>query len=248
MSSESINPLECSICLNIFQNPVILPCSHNICKSHETDAFENNEITCKVCNTKHTIPETGFTANLLASLLLKANLNKGVEHTTAVELVDEFQELVDEIRLLKNNPSGGIRKLVEELREKITSKQGENAARADKLIKEIDEYEKKCLSRFEFECKGVKENETWTDLTHDKNKDDNELDLMENQCKSWRKELRGLENNIKRWMEIQTECKEKVKKLGDEQEKAKILVFNDQIYDLKVKQEIFSNPAVTPLL
>jgi hypothetical protein len=45
--------LQCSICLDYFERPKILPCQHTFCFIHIEDLIENGHIKCPVCRRIH---------------------------------------------------------------------------------------------------------------------------------------------------------------------------------------------------
>ena len=41
--------LQCAVCLDLYRNPRILPCSHILCHECAERLFNNNFVTCPVC-------------------------------------------------------------------------------------------------------------------------------------------------------------------------------------------------------
>ena len=60
--------IECLMCKNKFEQPVLLPCGHTVCKKHST---LNNQISCAECDQTHEIPKKGFPENKLADRLIQ---------------------------------------------------------------------------------------------------------------------------------------------------------------------------------
>ena len=72
-SDEDTNPVEatvssdkqlkCSICLDDFKEPKVLPCCHTFCKTclerHHEKSKRKEELTCPECRAKHNVPEGG---------------------------------------------------------------------------------------------------------------------------------------------------------------------------------------------
>ena len=61
--NDILKALECSTCQQILNVPVLLPCTHSICKVHVDEAqTETDTIWCLKCDLKHQIPiDVGFT-------------------------------------------------------------------------------------------------------------------------------------------------------------------------------------------
>ena len=59
--------LECAVCMEIYKDPRLLPCSHTLCKVCLDGVVRNSSITCPVCRATHRVPKTrtdGFPRNL----------------------------------------------------------------------------------------------------------------------------------------------------------------------------------------
>ena len=56
--------LTCSFCSKIFQDPIELPCSHNLCKIHllEKDVVKQNKIKCVKCKSDFEVKDNDFKA------------------------------------------------------------------------------------------------------------------------------------------------------------------------------------------
>ena len=55
---QILKAIECSNCHQIMSEPVILPCSHSICKEHVDKT--NPTIRCIKCNETHSLPRSGM--------------------------------------------------------------------------------------------------------------------------------------------------------------------------------------------
>lgn len=70
--------LECPICMNLYENPHVLPCQHTFCKKCLV-AMQNNEsnlkttVDCPICRTKHNLPKgiDGLAANYTMKRLIE---------------------------------------------------------------------------------------------------------------------------------------------------------------------------------
>ena len=59
--------LECAVCMEIYKDPRLLPCSHTLCKICIDGMVMNSSITCPVCRATHPVPRSetgGFPRNL----------------------------------------------------------------------------------------------------------------------------------------------------------------------------------------
>ena len=67
------NLLECSICLETFDDPRTLLCLHSFCKKcleNFVDGKREDELNCPVCRCKFTLNEEGKNTTLLETLLI----------------------------------------------------------------------------------------------------------------------------------------------------------------------------------
>ena len=51
--------LECAVCMEIYKDPRILPCSHTLCKVCLDGVVRNSSITCPVCRAPHLLQSSG---------------------------------------------------------------------------------------------------------------------------------------------------------------------------------------------
>ena len=51
--------LECAVCMDIYKDPRILPCSHTLCKVCLDGVVRNSSITCPVCRAPHLLQSSG---------------------------------------------------------------------------------------------------------------------------------------------------------------------------------------------
>ena len=79
--------LTCPICLNVFTNPKVLPCLHNLCLApclEKLASGKGGSLECPICREKHTVPkdgvtkfQTNFTLQNLAELLQVCEVEPG---------------------------------------------------------------------------------------------------------------------------------------------------------------------------
>ena len=51
--------LECPVCMELYKDPRLLPCSHTLCKTCLDGVVKNSSITCPVCRATHSVPPSG---------------------------------------------------------------------------------------------------------------------------------------------------------------------------------------------
>ena len=74
----------CSVCLNVFTEPKVLPCCHTFClKCLEKITQKNGEITCPQCRRKHSIPAGGVTGFLTDFIEVYEAESAGLKSTQA---------------------------------------------------------------------------------------------------------------------------------------------------------------------
>ena len=57
--SGFIQHLECPVCMEIYTDPKLLPCSHTLCKVCLDGVVINSSISCPVCRATHPVPQLG---------------------------------------------------------------------------------------------------------------------------------------------------------------------------------------------
>lgn len=65
--------LECAICLNVFQNPRILPCYHTFCLSCLETMNSKQQLTCPLCRAVHNIQVSALPSNFIVRDLTESN-------------------------------------------------------------------------------------------------------------------------------------------------------------------------------
>ncbi len=65
----------CSYCSKIYKHPIILPCSHSICREHllEKTVVKENKIICKGCNKEFGVKENAFESNYALAKLTESH-------------------------------------------------------------------------------------------------------------------------------------------------------------------------------
>ena len=229
-----MNPfLTCLICGQTFEEPVILPCCHTICKKHEKECLEN-KLSCPECNTIHEMPENGFLHNLIAKNLIKYKFDRlelKPEHKSAIESNTYLKEVIDEFKRLREHPELEITEKIGKLRNKIDLHREEVKKKIDddaiELIQELDEYESKCKADLSANKLVVSDEieELFRSLERDQIKWDEELKVFEHKLKNLRKIH---DDSISGYEKLRPEC-EKIKKS----------IFTDEFSMLEEKQNLF---------
>lgn len=228
------NLLNCTNCSETLVDPVLLPCGHTICKSHEAKARDVSSINlrCKLCDFDHEIPSNGFPSNLLAGAFLERdfkNLDLGCDYNEAVDSLNYLEELFCEIQTLKRDPEAEISQTIGELKTRIDLSREIEKEKIDvkalQLIKELNEFETECISN-------------WKKL-HKENSLDNNLESVKKEIEIWRKQLDSFKKNVFTWNNV-TKCSDiKSKKLKDELSKLKDDLFLSKLNTYRRKQERF---------
>ena len=77
-SSERTNvlseDLKCSVCLNVYDDPRMLPCLHSYCCKCIIPLVDSEAVKCPQCRSQHILPSSG-----VAGLICNTNLSKRVE-------------------------------------------------------------------------------------------------------------------------------------------------------------------------
>lgn len=79
--------LTCSICLERFNDPKILPCHHSFCFNCINRLKENRQVKCPICRNTHDV-SYGFTNDFRTIQLLDNNLNQSRVQPSAPLLED----------------------------------------------------------------------------------------------------------------------------------------------------------------
>ena len=143
--------IKCKSCAEILKQPVILPCGHSICKSHEEN--QNRKVECIKCNESFEIPINGFAPNRDLESLLEREINEldlGDEYNWYFHKFTQFDQLLEHCSRVINDPETRINSVLSDLRNKVDLRREELKQEIDiqslKMIKKIDVIEKECKS------------------------------------------------------------------------------------------------------
>ena len=179
-----LNIMKCTICHDIIESPVILPCNDNICKKHVLNQT-NDVIQCENCGFEHQIPTNGFLANNVLKEIIEAetgNLDLKSVHKEAKKSCESFENALKEFELLIRDPFFYTYERINELKNTIQLK-GEEL----KLI--IDEEMKKHIDRLEEYERKCKEYFSSNEFKDDSKKLDSEIKLAQSNLDSWLESL-----------------------------------------------------------
>ena len=158
---STINNLKtCAVCVQTFSDPRMIPCGHTFC-NHCIETLKNKEneskLTCLRCQKEHTcINKTDFPVNMLVCELIEEKPNEVIHSKYMAEFKKSLNLLTDRIESLQSNLDNGalaihehcskLRRDVQLNTELHIEKIKDNN---EKLIKEINDYEKECVSKYE---------------------------------------------------------------------------------------------------
>lgn len=228
--------IECLICQSTFEEPVILPCCHTVCKKHEKENSDGVKytISCPECFMLHEIPENGFLANLVVENLIKYKLDQldlGPEHNAAVKSSEYLRTLIDDFKRLLKDPELEINETISKLRNKIDLHREEAKKKIDdealELIRELDEYEARCKAG----------------LSSDKLVVSSEIEelvkSLDRDLSEWGKELKSFERDVKALRTIHNETVNGYKKLFGDYKRLMKILFDNELKMLIDKLEEF---------
>ena len=204
---ENLNEtLTCFVCKKYYLNPVILPCGKNICGEHIDQ--NSSDYKCLNCNSNHVVPENGFSINETIVKISRLNIHLDEKTKYLHEIIDEFDTVVKELSLLCKDPDNFIFDYVSATRFKIDLER-------EKLIERIHKISEDMLGKLKVLEDGAKTNAKKLNDLIDRNQ--LELDKLEQLSEKWKKELRTpkLEQN-----RVDDMLNETRKYLSENQEKA----------------------------
>ncbi len=97
-----------SYCWKIFQDPILLPCNHSICREHlsEKDLVKENKIKCNECKLEFQVRENEFKLNETLSQLIESHSYLSDEEMSLKQQLEEsikkFFHFCDEFNQNRN--------------------------------------------------------------------------------------------------------------------------------------------------
>lgn len=215
--------IECPKCRQILVEPVLLPCSHTVCKKH---ADEKKKLTCPKCLVEHDIPPHGFLLNGFVCDLLEREFEKiqlPVEHRVAFESMRNLRRLVEKIHTMSEHPDVAIHSVVSDLKSLIDLRREEEKKKIDeegeKLVRELDEYERKCQASVSQQRSGVEDLQLSSDAIK-------LLANVERDLEAWKRELKSFRRDMNKWYLIHLDACKYYEKLSEEAERLRARLYD----------------------
>jgi len=139
---DKINSLfNCQICHHILQDPIFLPCSKTVCRTHSEDISREK---CEFCGKFHPVPEDGFPVNELVKSLLEFQLNKinlnFAQYNHYKVIIEDLNKELKLIEAIRNDPESYISDYFSDLTREID-------LRREILIRDIQEYSDELIKK-----------------------------------------------------------------------------------------------------
>ena len=226
--------IKCANCKKTLKAPLVLPCGHCVCKQHEDLHKETTkEILCNICGLSHQIPLNGFVnVKQFESLLEKEieSIDLGEEYNSAKEKCQLFNDLLDKLNTLKNDPEMKIHTVISEMRNQVDLRREELKQEIDKeslkMIEKLDKFEKEC----KLNAQSMKSD----------TKLDEKLEKWSNDVKQWQQILKSFKRNENKWKAILIESISNLKKIQSE-----IIKFNENLFLKRLNELKLSNLFVS---
>jgi hypothetical protein len=229
--------LKCCQCKSLVESPLILPCGDSICKKHVVVEQESkNEYHCVACDVVHGLPSGGFIENKPLLKLLTANIQQAKFCKQYEIALGSFKNLVksfEDAKLFHKDPYffinktvGDLKTDVDILREEFKLKIDE---KADKLIKELDEYEQECKSH----VNSSEVSKEFGEITI-------ELDKVKEEMDKWQKTLDNFAPNESEWNNISEASEKKSQDLDQRLELCKHQALIRKLTDYQKKIDLFT--------
>jgi hypothetical protein len=140
--------LTCSFCAKIFQDPIELPCSHNLCKQHlvEKDVVKQNRITCLECKQDFEVVDNDFKLNnFLKQLLDDRDYLSDEEFSLKKRIQDSIQtffQMYEQFTLNKTRIDLDVHEHFQEIRFKLDEHREEFKQKIDDIYMKMIEKTK----------------------------------------------------------------------------------------------------------
>jgi hypothetical protein len=138
--NEILNALKCCNFQQILNNPILLPCSHAICKIH-SEASNKNQVRCEKCFAAHLIPANGeFTRiedldEIIEAEIDKSSLIHGFNQMSAT--CKNLKKYSAKIENMVKEPVKLVHEELDEIRKSVLSISDELKLKIDKETKSI---------------------------------------------------------------------------------------------------------------
>jgi hypothetical protein len=141
--------LTCSYCSKLFQDPIELPCYHNLCKGHlgEKEVVKQNRIQCVKCKQEFQIKDNGFRSNYFIKKQLDELLFLSDEEFSLKRQIEEsiqtFFQMFEQFTLNKTKLDLDVHEHFQEIRFKLDEHREELKDKIDDIYMEMIEKTKK---------------------------------------------------------------------------------------------------------
>lgn len=151
--------VNCNICNNQYEDPIVLPCSKTVCSKHVYSDQTKKVFKCELCKGEHIAEKESFPTDKTMVDLLKicskyidiSNTAYETHYDTSEILSKQLNDLFKEAQLLKNDPFFFIDDYFFKLRNKIDISKEEKIRMIvdhhEELINQANELEKECKSK-----------------------------------------------------------------------------------------------------
>lgn len=139
--------IKCPRCLKVLSTPVLLPCGHSLCQEHLQGVDER--VKCFECDQSH--PKSSILVNKPLMDMISArieSLDFGSIHLEAKKSCNRFDQTLNKSDVMINDLDNFVHESVSDLKNKLYLKREEFKLLIDettnKLVKDLDNYEKQC--------------------------------------------------------------------------------------------------------
>lgn len=202
-----ISSLKCVNCKQVLSTPVVLPCSHLICKSHTetTDQL----ITCLECGATHTTKEymhVKAVEDMINAQL--ASFDFGQNHSAALKSLKKLTKMLEKNESISRDFQSFLVETIAELKNKVYVEREEIKLlvdqRTDEIITSIEEFQRRCLTNLNSMSLVLKLGEF-----------EKESGTAKVKCHEWSNELNQLRIDEEKWKKIHQECEMSAKNLRE---------------------------------
>lgn len=239
-----LKALKCVECDQILCVPVVLPCTHLVCKSHTE--IDDEEVTCRKCGESH--PNEEFKVMEAVNELIRAglgDLNFGCEHTEATRSCDELKQEIDKNESIFRDMDYFIHESVDTLKNRVHVRSEQLKTQIDEitaeLIDDLDEYEKRCQAN----GKNFSNNENFETVMQQLRECNQEA---KRNWEEWSRVLHDLRFDRHKYMQIKQESDKTVRDVREKSTKFETELFMNEFGLKNINVEFFENAQIDPVL
>lgn len=229
-----LGAIKCPSCAKILSTPVLLPCGHSLCQEHVTE----DEFTCPKCGKPHS--KQAYLINEPLKDMIAAHVDTidfGDVHKLAQKSCDHFEKELNKADEILADFGNFINENVTGIKNTVHLKTEEFKLLIDeaaqKLLNELDEYEKKCTVNLETASflSGVKEFKRIKNDAHEK-------------LAAWRNYLNELKYNEVICKKTKHDCDHSASEFIKRLQSFKQAILLDQTLNKKELMNFFYRPNV----